>query len=316
VRIAISPDEDPGATGSVAADGTPERSVNIDVASALLGALLRCGQDAWFDPDITYIQRVARANSDGTEVLVACAHDISTPGARGGCFVFCPGGEEFGRQAQAADAVYANLAMLPGWPPRRPNVVEDVYECCAFNGDTVYVEYLCMSPDDEPLWSAPNYAPRVAEATARALSSVYGFAYVPQGPAPTGTVPHPAGPMPTDAASHWWAPYVTGADQVVELIGGCTGPVIPGIPAHWYRFNTAIGTPVEGESCAYTLANRIKGVWYLMDLTGGPQGQGPMGQLPPEESYWIEDAAIDTTGCGGDNPPAVAKTAGGYWWSI
>lgn len=179
MRIAISPDENPGDSGSVAADGTTERSVNLRVAYALRSALVRCGQDAWFDPNITYVERVSRANTDGTGLLVACAHDVSTPGVSGGTFVFCSGGLTYGRQSAAADAVYGELAKIAGWPARRGNTIEDVYECCAFSGDTVYAEYLCMSPDDEPLWSRSDYGVLAAEATARGLASVYGFPYIP-----------------------------------------------------------------------------------------------------------------------------------------
>jgi N-acetylmuramoyl-L-alanine amidase len=178
MRIAISPDENPGDSGSVAADGTTERSVNLGVATALQAALARCGQDVWFDPTITYVDRTAKANSDGTQLLVACAHNESTAGLSGTQFVFCTGGEGFGRQAAAADAVYAELAKLPNWPARRSNVDEAIYECCQFGGDTVYIEYLYMSPEDETIWSQPTYPQDAAEATARGLAATYGFTYV------------------------------------------------------------------------------------------------------------------------------------------
>jgi N-acetylmuramoyl-L-alanine amidase len=181
MRIAISPDENPGDPGSVAADGTTERSVNLKVATALSDVLRRCGQDAWFDPNITFNDRVAKANSDGTNLLVACAHNESTPGRSGTEFVFCEGGLQFGKQAQAADAVYQELAKLPDWPPRRPNVVEAVAECCNFNSDTVYIEFLFMSPEDRVISSRPNYAQDVAEAVARGLASTYGFPFRPDG---------------------------------------------------------------------------------------------------------------------------------------
>lgn len=184
MRIAISPDENPGDTGSVSAGGVTERSVNVAVATALQAALTRCGQDAWFDPTITYIERVNRANADGSALLVACAHNESTRGLSGTQFVFCGGGQTFGRQAAAANAVYAALAKIAGWPPRRADAVEAVYECCAFDGDTVYTEYLFMSPDDEPLWSRPDYPQLAAEATARGLAATYGFPYI----APAGGV--------------------------------------------------------------------------------------------------------------------------------
>jgi hypothetical protein len=199
MRIAISPDENPGDSGSVAADGTTERSVNVRVCLALLQALLRCGQDAWFFPNMTYQQRVAAANGDGTSLLVACAHNESTPGLSGTQFVFCPGGRSFGRQAAAADAVYRELAQLPGWRGRRGDVEENIYECCAFDRDTVYCEYLFMSPDDEPLWSASGYAERVAEATARGLAAIYGFTYVPVPVLPVPQPPRPPAQREEDA---------------------------------------------------------------------------------------------------------------------
>lgn len=190
MRVTISPDENPGDSGSVAPDGTTERSVNVLVAAQLLAALARSGVDAWFDPTITYVERVARANRDGTDVLVACAHNEDTPLERGTQFVFCAGGQQFGRQAVAATAVYDQLVRLEWWPARRPDAVEAVYECCMFQRDTVYIEYLYMNDADGVLWRAPGYAQLVAEATARGLASVYGFAYV----AP----PEPAGVLT------WW----------------------------------------------------------------------------------------------------------------
>jgi N-acetylmuramoyl-L-alanine amidase len=178
VRIAISPDENLGDSGSVSASGVTERSVNLSVAWRLVSALARCGQDVWLDPNISYVERVRQANADGTRLLVACAHNESTPGRSGTQFVFCPGGVTFGRQAEAARQVYAQLANIPSWPPRRPDAIEAVYECCQFDYDTVYIEYLYMSPDDEPLWSADWYAQAAAEATAAALARTYGFTYV------------------------------------------------------------------------------------------------------------------------------------------
>lgn len=187
MRIAISCDENPGDSGSVAANGTPERVVNVRVATALESVLRRCGVDAWFDSSITYVERVARANSDGSSVLVACAHNESTPGFSGTQFVFCPGGQSFGKQSAAAAAVYAELDKLTvagpsgtlTWPKRLSDAVENIYECCNFDGDTVYIEYLAMSVDDQPWWSRSDYPSLVTEATARALAVVYGFTYVP-----------------------------------------------------------------------------------------------------------------------------------------
>lgn len=194
MRIAISPDENPGDPGSVAADGTTERTLNIRVAGALQVALLRCGQNAWFDPNITYANRVFQANQDGTDVLIACAHNASTPGLSGTQFVFCPGGQTFGRQSLAARQVYASLSMIAGWPFRLPDAVEYVYECCNFEGDTVYCELLCMSDADRPLWIAPGYPMRAAEQVCMGLASAYGFAYAPPATPPIGGLP------PTSAA--------------------------------------------------------------------------------------------------------------------
>lgn len=179
MRVAISPDENSDDPGSVAPDGTTERSLNLRVAGALLVALTRSGVDAWFDPTITYVDRVGLANADGTDVLVACAHNESTPLERGTQFVFCAGGQLFGQQAQAATNVYQHLAQLPGWPFRRPDAVEAVYECCMFQRDTVYVEYLYMNDADAVLWKRPEYPQLVAEATAQGLAQTYHFAYVP-----------------------------------------------------------------------------------------------------------------------------------------
>jgi N-acetylmuramoyl-L-alanine amidase len=184
VRIAISPDENPGDSGAVSADGYAERGLNVMVCMYLARALARCGQDAWFNPDITYVERVARANVDGTAVLVACAHNESTPGRSGTQFVFCTGGPVFGRQGEAARAVYAALANIPGWPPRVADAIEDVYECCQFSGDTVYCELLYMSPEDEAIWSRPGYFEAAGEAMAQGLARAYGFAYVPLQPPP------------------------------------------------------------------------------------------------------------------------------------
>lgn len=184
MRIALSPDENPGDSGSVAADGTTERSVNLEVCDALYVALARCGQDVWFNETITYVERVAIANGDGTRLLVACAHNESTPGLSGTQFVFCPGGQASGFQSLAAANVYVELATIPGWPQRRPDAVEDIYECCAFNGDTLYCELLYMSPQDQVLWSRPDYAATVAEEMAQGLAITYRFDYVPPVPSP------------------------------------------------------------------------------------------------------------------------------------
>lgn len=214
MRIAISPDENPGDPGSVAADGTTERSLNLRVAGALLGALRRCGQDAWFDPSLTYVERVAQANTDGTQLLCACAHNESTPGVSGTQFVFCPGGLTFGRQAAAADAIYAELAQLPGWPTRRRDAVENVWECCGFDGDAIYIEILCMSQPDEALWSQLGYEVAVAEAVTRAVASTYGFPYVGQ-----------EADM-TNEEHGWLQDLHTGMGSLVSIVPGQAPPLV------------------------------------------------------------------------------------------
>jgi hypothetical protein len=308
----------------VAADGTQERTINLRVCEPLLAALKRCGQDAWFDPSITFVDRVARANSDGTALLVACAHDVSTPGQTGGCAVFCPGGQTFGRQEQAAGAIFAALLADGLTSQRRADVVESIYECCAFNGDTAYIELNCMSPDDEPRWSAPDYGARAAEAITRALAGVYGFAYVPAQPAPAPPPqPAPWAPEPTQAAAHWWGPYVDlggqNATQVVELPSICHAPVWEA-GGTWYRGNTPVQPDVQGEYAEWMLANLIGGVWYVMDQSAsgsGPQGASPGGRAgDPHQAWWVEDADTDSSGCGGTNPPAVARARGGKWYSL
>lgn len=307
MRIAISCDENPGDPGAVAADGTQERTLNISVCNTVRDALLRCGVDAWFDDTITFVDRVARANSDGTEVLVACAHNESTAGRSGTQFVFCPGGQSFGAQSKAASLVYAQLAKLPGWPSRIGDAVEDVYECCAFNRDTVYCELLFMSVNDEPLWSKPFYHADAAEAIVRGLADTYGFTYVQ----PSNVQPQQPPAIPALPSNHWSFPYTVGADMVVVLPTICHAPVWePGV-GHWFRNTTIIGVPQSGEYAEWVLANRVGGVWYVMDESGGPQGQGPNGRLPVDQAYWIDDSVTDSTGCGGTSPPAVAAARGG-----
>jgi hypothetical protein len=140
-------------------------------------------------------------------------------------------------------------------------------------------------------------------------------------PAPTSTpapaAPPAAGPSPTVAANHWWGPYVQGADQVVELSSICHAPVIAGVPGSWYRGNTAIDAPAAGQYAEWVLANRINGVWYVMDESGGPPSSGgPNGRLSPDKAYWIDDACTDSSASGGTNPPAVADSGKGTWYNL
>jgi hypothetical protein len=312
MRIAISPDENPGDTGAVAQNGTEAATLNGAAASALQVALQRCGQDAWFDPSLTREERVAKADGDGTDVLVTCSHNESTPGLSGTQFVFCTGGQTYGLQGPAADAVYAQLAEIADWPARIADAVsDDAYECCAFPRDVVFVRYLYLSPDDEHLWGQQDYAAGVAEATARGLAATFDFSYVAVPPPPRIWRP-----VSTDPRQHWWAPYVSGADEVVELVSRCHAPVWKPDLGHWYQNGAIIAEPAAGEYAEWTLASHVRGVWYVMDEAGGPGGQGPNGRLPADQAYWIEDAVTDSAECGGVHPPDVAKAGGGHWWSI
>jgi hypothetical protein len=71
MRFCLSCDEDPGDPGTQAG-GINERDQNVLVCNFLQSALRRCGQTVSFNDLITYVARVAQANADGTDVLVAC----------------------------------------------------------------------------------------------------------------------------------------------------------------------------------------------------------------------------------------------------
>lgn len=141
---------------------------------------------------------------------------------------------------------------------------------------------------------------------------------------PHFVAPAPATPSPpatpsgtdTDPGTHWWGPYVGGADIVVELNSMCRAPVYQAV-GHWYRGDQAIAVPAVGQFAWWALANRINGVWYVMDESGGPPvGGGPTGRLAPAQAYWIDDAATDSTACGGSNPPAVAASGKGTLYHL
>jgi len=135
---------------------------------------------------------------------------------------------------------------------------------------------------------------------------------------PGGTAPAaPPPPQPaidTYAGGHWWGAYVAGADLVVELNSPCHAPVYTPSGA-WYRDTTSIGTPQVGQWADWTLANRIGGVWYVMDDSGGPTGS-PTGRLAPDQAYWITDASTDSSACGGTNPAAVAASGKGTLYNL
>jgi len=139
------------------------------------------------------------------------------------------------------------------------------------------------------------------------------------GPWKAGSSPQPQpGPEVVDPRGFWWFPYVDlegqSADQVVELNSVCHADVFTA-GGSWYRGNDRIAAAVLGEYAEWVLANRVNGVWYVMDESGGPQGMGPNGRLAPEQAYWLEDAVSDSTGCGGTNPPQVALSGKGRWYA-
>lgn len=206
MKFTLSPDEDPGQPGAVASDGTVERDVNLTVCESLKAALERCGQAVEFDPTIGVVDRVARANGDGTDVLVANAHNgSSNPEIRGCQFVFATGGQGSGTQEAAAGHVAEQLINSGVATQRLPDAIVNVYECWAFNRDTVYIEYLFMSnAQDLAKIHQAGYAQSAAEAACRGLAAQYGFAYVPQESPP---LPTPA-PGPAPDPQGWLASVV------------------------------------------------------------------------------------------------------------
>jgi len=226
MRISISPDENPGDPGTTVDPQITERALNVQVATALEAALKRCGQDAWFDGGITYEQRVARANSDGTHLLVACAHNAG--GGEGTVFLFCPGGHADqtpnwrdgspNRQDQLAAAIGDEL-VAAGISGKWTTLDEDVYECCQFAYDTAYVEILFMdSARDREVYHQPGYPVAAAEAIARGIAKVYGFAYVAPAPAASAPPPPPPpapAPAPAPEPAPAPAPALSSLDQQV-----------------------------------------------------------------------------------------------------
>jgi N-acetylmuramoyl-L-alanine amidase len=179
--VTISPDEDPGQPGAVAADGTIEREVNIAVADVLIESLKRCGFDVRADFSIGVVERVARANSDGSGALVAVAHNGSGNADTNGCqFVFCPGGQGNGQQNEGATNIADELISAGIAQQRLGDAVEQIYECCAFNNDTLYVECLFLSnARDLAKIHEPTYPTDCAEAITRGVCKTYGVPYVP-----------------------------------------------------------------------------------------------------------------------------------------
>jgi len=205
MRIAISPDENPGDPGTTADPAITERDLNVKVATALEAALQRCGQDAWFDHSITFEERVNKANADGTRALVACAHNAG--GGEGTVFVFCDGGHEAqtprwsdgsaNQQDRLAQRIGVHL-VGDGVSPRWTTFDENVFESCDFQFDTAYIEYLFMdNAGDQARLASPDYPQRAAEATVKGLADVFGFAYVAPGSSPAPVDP----PVPTPTSA-------------------------------------------------------------------------------------------------------------------
>jgi N-acetylmuramoyl-L-alanine amidase len=193
MKFALSCDENPGDPGAVH-NGIVERNLNIAVALALGSALTRCGQAIWADFSLTFEQRVAAANANGSDVLVACAHNASSnPAAEGAQLIICPGGDGDFRQLELAQLAGQQLkadGIAGAWSV----IHEDVYECCAFDRATVYVEFLFeTNPRDVAEIHSAGYATAAAESLCKALARGLGFAYVP------AVIPQPPAPAPAPA---------------------------------------------------------------------------------------------------------------------
>lgn len=211
VKFALSCDENPGDPGAVHS-GITERTVNIAVAMALGAALVRCRQSVWADFSIDYVTRAREANANGSDVLVACAHNASSsPAAEGAQLIICPGGDGLFRQLAVANIVGTQL-VADGIAGRYGIVHESVLECCEFDRCSVYAEILFeTNARDVAVIKSADYAHRAAESLCRGLAKAFGFAYIaavdpapaptpPPAPAPPVAPPAPAPvvpPLPT-----------------------------------------------------------------------------------------------------------------------
>jgi len=250
MRIAISPDENPGDPGAVHS-GIVERDVNIAVATALEASLKRCGQDAWFDPSLTYEERVAKANSDGTQLLVACAHNASgSPAAEGALFLFCKGDDNgaaakaFGHQSLLAQKCGDSL-LSGGLVAHWSEYVEDVYECCAFNGDTLYCEFgYETNPDDAARIKQPDYPPRAAELLCGGIAPAMGFGYAPP--------VHPSAPDP-----EW-------KQNLQPLPAPISGVLAAPVDVINTLTNEKVAELAQGTALAVVYSTRVRGVEFYM----------------------------------------------------
>ena len=244
MRFAISCDENPGDPGAVH-DGIVERDVNVKVASALEAALKRCGQDAWFNPNLTYEQRVVEANKDGSEVLVACAHNAAAAAAEGALFIFCgPAAHHFGRQQLAAEKCGEAL-VAGGLVVKFGTYDEEVYECCAFERDTVYCELgYETNPRDAAVIKQPDYPARAAELLAQGLAAAYGFAYTP--------VVHPSAPAP-----EW-------KQNLQQLPAPLSGMLAADVDVVNTVTNEKVDSVKQGSALTVAYATKVRDIEYYM----------------------------------------------------
>ncbi len=279
MRIAISPDENPGDPGAVH-NGIVERDVNIKVATALQTALQRSGQDAWFNPNITFEQRVAEANADGTQLLVACAHNAAgSPAAEGALFLFCAGDDAgasakaFGHQQLLAARVGAAL-VAGGLVAHWGEYVEDVYECCVFNNDTLYCELgYETNPDDAARIKQPDYPTRAAELIAQGVASALGFPYAPP--------VHPSAPDP-----EW-------KQNLSQLPAPLSGVLAADVDVIDTINNQPVAKLSQGTALSLAYATRVRDVEYYMTAWSVEHATG----------YAIAKTAVTFEALGW-NPPA------------
>lgn len=279
MRIAISPDENPGDPGAVHS-GIVERDVNIKVAAALEAALKRCGQDVWFNPNITFEQRVAEANHDGTQLLVACAHNAAgSPAAEGALFLFCAGNDggasskAFGHQQLLAQKCGEAL-VAGGLAGHWSEYVEDVYECCVFDNDTLYCEFgYETNPTDAARIKQPDYPVRAAELLCQGIAAAMGFAYAPP--------VHPSAPDP-----EW-------KQNLQQLPAPISGVLAADVDVIDTVSNQPVAKLTQGSALTVTYATRVRQVEYYMTQWSVDHATG----------YAIAKTQVTFEGLG-ENPPS------------
>jgi len=272
VKFALSCDENPGDSGTTAG-GVAERTMNIRVALALQVALRRCHQTVWFDPTITYVQRVAKANAGGYDVLFACAHNAAgSPAAEGAQFIFCGAvAHTLGKQALAAKNVGDELVKA-GVVLRWSTYDENVVECCDFNKDSVYCEFLFQTnPRDLAEEKKASYPVAAAEAACRGLARTYGFAYVPVAVPVVPPVTPPVTPPTHDPLPPPPAPPGTGWTwDGSAWVGGTPPPVEPLNPPVVVVPPPVATTPTWAEWLASLAGHEIEAlIKYFQDHLAG-----------------------------------------------